>query len=709
MSLRNRILAVLLALVVIYAALDVGIQQWIVLPSFVALEREEARQDMHRCIEALRRELYHLDMFCFDWAAWDDTYEYVVNPKPTYEEANLAPATFTDNNLNLLYIVNASGRVVWGRIYDLETEEPIQMPDFPSKTWALTHPLLNHTAEDTSIMGVVLTSRGPMLVSSCPILTTSNGGPSRGALVMGRFLDEGLVEALAEHTCLTIRVEPIQNGLLPEGDPGIPCEPATHGACRFALMGNTVLQVASTFPGIDGRPALRLRVEVPRDIMAQGRAAMRFARQSLIVAALIIALVVLILMRKTVVEPITQLTEHVTEVSASGKLDLLPSPSQAGEIGALTREFNRMVRRLESENAERRHAEQSLRESEARLRAIVETAPDAIVTVDDGGDIESLNPTGAKLFGYEPDDLLGREIGVLMPETFAARPPGAADGWVAFARDRLAARGREGTGRRKDGGTFPVHVSASEVLIREHPHLSMIVRDITELNEMHDRVLRAEHLATLGEMGASLAHDIRNPLTAISAAAQVLYEGFAKDDPQREIMQEMIEYAGRIEAIIKQLLAYAKPWEPSKAAVDLRTIIQKVSDEAASRDRWAHVRFVFEGEPTLTANVDPALVEQVLWNLLENTADAMGDTGEVHWRFAQTDDTVRITMKDTGPGMPADIQDKLFRPFFTTKTNGIGLGLPTCRRIMDAHGGSIRVAGKPKHGTVITLEFPKGD
>ncbi|RMF86757.1 MAG: hypothetical protein D6736_14375 [Nitrospinota bacterium] len=172
MSLRVRILAILCLVVVLYAVLDYSIQRFVIFPSFTALEREEAQKDLERSVEALQREIYHLSLLCNDWAAWDDTYAFVQDRNPAYIESNLVLSSFTDNNLNLIYIVDTQGQVVWGEIRDLETEETIQVQEFPSQAFPPSHPLLQHRDVESAINGVLLTEKGPMLVASRPIVTS---------------------------------------------------------------------------------------------------------------------------------------------------------------------------------------------------------------------------------------------------------------------------------------------------------------------------------------------------------------------------------------------------------------------------------------------------------------------------------------------------------------------------------------------------------
>ena len=713
MSLGVRIALILIAVVTASTAIVFAIHHEVILPSFAALEQREAKEHMERCLRAVDRELAHLDTFCFDWAAWDDTYEYVIAPSEEYEEANLVLDTLTDNNLSFLYILDTRGRVVWGQAYDLGTEEAIEVDGLPSTHWAATHPLLGHEEPDDGVAGVYMTGKGAMLVSSRPITTSTTQGPIRGTFIMGRLLDDGFVEKLAQQTLTTLKMWPLRAGWLPveeEVQRGAlsPTEPYAFVKTGGAVRGY------STFPGISGEPALLLRVDVERSIMAEGRDAMRTAGWSVIAVSMLLLLIVSVLLRRGVTAPISLLTAHVTAVGSATVPAPFPHSGRSDEIGTLEREFNRMMRRLHSEHAERARAEQALGESEARLRATLNSTPDAIITCDENGLIESANATTGTLFGHATDGMSGRSIRSLVPGLMGTGEDGP-EGAPMLTPESLSSVVPETFGERSDGSTFPVRVSVSSVRLDGRHMYTFTVGDITELRAMHERVLRAEHLATIGEMGAAMAHEIRNPLAGLSGAVQVLRDGLAPDDERRGVMAEVGEQVQRIDVIVQRLLAFAKAWAPIRETCDLRAIAHKACEQAQTQERWRDTCFEFDGLEELTVAADPSFVEQVFWNLLENAADAVSasleadTTGEIRWTFARSNSGVMVTVTDNGVGMTAEGIENLFRPFHTTKTHGTGLGLCICKRIMEAHDGTIEVWSTQDQGTSVRLLFPDGD
>ncbi len=702
MSLGTRIGVYLLVAVACYSVLDYLIQRWVILPSFAQLERHEVTENLDRCTSALQRELKHLDIFCRDWSAWDDTYDFIDSGNPAFIKANLLDLTFTDNRLNLIFFVNTQGKVVWGAYFDLEQKKKAELDKFPTTAWALTNPLLQHKKEDSTLSGIVLTQAGAMMVVSRPIVNTLNQGPIRGTLIMGRLLDADLIASIGEQTKTDVEITPIvENWLTPDQLAHVGLLSPLH-PYHYQETGMNSLHACRTYAGMDGKPVLWIQARMDRYIMAQGRDTVWMARLSMAATGLLVFLVVLFSIRYTITQPLSLLTDHVTRVNKEEDLASLDLPVRRDEIGWLTREFNHMVRRIQNDNQVRRQAEEALREQELWIHTVLDTAPDGIITVNEDGGIETVNPACERLFGYSQPEMIGNPLHRFIPARLAMNSAGAASPPPVV----------ETTGRRKDGSLFPLLWTQSEANIRGRRVFIGVVRDITEFKAMHDKVQRAEHLAALGEMGTSVAHEVRNPLAGISGAAQVLRETLPAEDPRRDVIQDILNEVARVEVIVRRLLMLAKSWVPVKQPMNVCLLAARIAREARDRAPWADIEFVFEGCDTLVVSADAALLEQIFWNLLQNAADALANVAapkRITWSFEGHPGGARIVLKDNGCGMTPDVAEKLFNPFFTTKTYGTGLGMPICQRIVEAHGGKISVASLPGEGTEIIIELPQGD
>ena len=355
---------------------------------------------------------------------------------------------------------------------------------------------------------------------------------------------------------------------------------------------------------------------------------------------------------------------------------------------------------------ERQRTEETLRRSEAEIRAVLDTVVDGIITISGKGIVQSFNPAAAKIFGYASNEVIGRNIAILMPEPDRSQHNDYLGNYLRSGEKKIIGSGREVIGKRKDGTTFPMYLAVSEVHAGDEVKFTGIVRDLTDFKQMQEKVVQAQSLATIGEMAASIAHEIKNPLAGISGAIQVLQDGLEAGDPRQEIMEEIVSQVGRLDSRVRELLMLSKPWQPEKQLYNLQSLIEVISTAAQEQEDFAQVRFIFDGEEEVMAPVDSTFFEQVLWNLLQNAADAMPDGGEIRYSFSQKEGFVLLTVADTGTGIPENQLDRIFRPFFTTKTRGTGLGLAVCQKIMQAQGGSIAVSSEVGRGTEVTLSFP---
>jgi two-component system sensor kinase FixL len=356
---------------------------------------------------------------------------------------------------------------------------------------------------------------------------------------------------------------------------------------------------------------------------------------------------------------------------------------------------------------ERQQTEEALRRSEAEIRAVLETVVDGIITIDEKGIVLSFNPAAARIFGYPSDEIIGQNIAILMPEPDHSQHDSYLSNYLRSGEKKIIGIGREVIGKRKDGTSFPVYIAVSEVHFGDEIKFTGIVRDLTEFKQMQEKLLQTQSLATIGEMAASIAHEIKNPLAGISGAIQVLKDGLEAGDPRQEIMKEIVEQVRRLDSRVRELLMLSKPWKPEKQLCNLQSLVDIISTAAQEQKDFAQVRFLFDGEGEVMAPVDPTFFEQVLWNLLHNAVDAMPDGGEIRFSFSHNkEDFVLLTVTDTGTGIPENQLERIFRPFFTTKTRGTGLGLAICQKIMQAQGGSIAVSSEVGRGTQVTLSFP---
>ncbi len=346
MRLKTKIIGILLIVLFLYAGLSFGIQWLAVFPNFLALEQVLAERDLNRCIAALRREAHHLDIVTHDWAAWDDTYRFIEERHSEFLTSNLGPKTFFDNQFNLIYIFTPDGKKVWGEAWDLNAEQRISLPEFPSDSLGKGHILLSNYDVELAISGIIITSKGPMLISSRPVITSNHMGPIRGYLVMGRFLNEAYVKTLVEQINVQHTYLPIASQDDSEWIAG--CVHQTSlcykSYSHFDDSDQRILRVENTFSDIYGNPALMIQASIPREVYSKGVVTIRFAMVLIFIAGILILICLWLLMNTNILSPIADLTRQVIKIRCSDNRFFHQSfPHRSDEIGDLYREFEHML------------------------------------------------------------------------------------------------------------------------------------------------------------------------------------------------------------------------------------------------------------------------------------------------------------------------------------------------------------------------------
>jgi PAS domain S-box-containing protein len=341
----------------------------------------------------------------------------------------------------------------------------------------------------------------------------------------------------------------------------------------------------------------------------------------------------------------------------------------------------------------------------AHIRAILETAVDAVLAINTQGIVRLANPAVERLFGYAPEEVIGRNVSMLMPSPDRERHDGYIARYLQTGEKRIIGIGREVTGRRKDGSTFPAYLSVSEVNVEGEHTFTGIIYDLTERRRLEQQLREGAELARLGQMASVVAHEVRNPLAGIRGALQVIGTRMPADSREQAVLRDVVSRIDALNSFVDDLLVFSRPKPPDFRPAPLAPLLEHIVELLQRDPLCANVTFEFR-KADLGAEIDQVQIERALLNVIRNAAQAMEGGGCIRIALESADNLCRISVTDSGAGIPADIRDKIFEPFVTTKHRGTGLGLPITKRTIEQHGGSIAVHSTSGRGTTVVITLP---
>jgi two-component system, LuxR family, sensor kinase FixL len=390
-----------------------------------------------------------------------------------------------------------------------------------------------------------------------------------------------------------------------------------------------------------------------------------------------------------------------------------------GVVGATIAWLGGLLNKARSEWGNARAA---LESREAHLRSVLDTVPDATIVIEPNGTVTSFNTAAVRQFGYRPEEVIGRNVNVLMPSPYREQHDGYLHRYLTTGEKRIIGIDRVVVGRRKDGSTFPMTLAVGETRVGGKIHFTGFIRDLTERQESAARLeavqgelARLARFNELGEMASTLAHELNQPLSAIANYVQGCIKLVARMPeeqvaPLRGALEETAKQALRAGDIIRHLREFVTRGETERRHEDIKNLIEEAGALAlvGSRERGIRTEFDFAANSN-TVVADRVQVQQVLTNLMRNAMEAMKDSPKKELRvrtFLSADERVIVEVSDSGPGISEEIAGQLFQPFVTTKPGGMGIGLSISRRIIQSHGGDLIVTRNDAGGATFRFSLP---
>ncbi|HDV0906799.1 TPA: two-component system sensor histidine kinase AtoS [Escherichia coli] len=402
-------------------------------------------------------------------------------------------------------------------------------------------------------------------------------------------------------------------------------------------------------------------------------------------AGLLISLLLIVLFSRRLSANIDIITDGLSTLAQNIPTRL---PQLPGEMGQISQSVNNLA--------------QALRETRTLNDLIIENAADGVIAIDRQGDVTTMNPAAEVITGYQRHELVGQPYSMLFDNTqFYSPVLDTLEHGTEHVALEISFPGRDRT-IELSVTTSRIHNTHGEMI-----GALVIFSDLTARKETQRRMAQAERLATLGELMAGVAHEVRNPLTAIRGYVQILRQQ-TSDPIHQEYLSVVLKEIDSINKVIQQLLEFSRPRHSQWQQVSLNALVEETLVLVQTAGVQARVDFISELDNELSPiNADRELLKQVLLNILINAVQAISARGKIRiqtWQYS--DSQQAISIEDNGCGIDLSLQKKIFDPFFTTKASGTGLGLALSQRIINAHQGDIRVASLPGYGATFTLILP---
>lgn len=370
--------------------------------------------------------------------------------------------------------------------------------------------------------------------------------------------------------------------------------------------------------------------------------------------------------------------------------------------------------------------QRQLAEARGRFRSLMDNCVDALIIIDEDGAILDFNPAAEKIFQYGAEEIQGTNVSILMPEPYRSAHDGYLWNYLATGQAKIIGIGREVTGIRKDGTTFPMELSVGDMPDGGTRNFVGIVRDITQRRTIESQLLQASKMEAIGQLTGGVAHDFNNLLAILTMDLEML-EDLTADDPESvELVTEALDVTRTGADLTQRLLAFSRRQTLVPSSTNINEMVMSIT-ELLRRTLGAGIRIDTSGPQNLwPVMIDRGQLENTLINLAINARDAMPNGGKLaitceNLTLEEADEPafdempageyVRLSFTDTGAGMPPEVVQRAFEPFFTTKEgrHGTGLGLSMVYGFVKQSGGNVTIYSAEGSGTTINLCFPRAD
>lgn len=715
---------------------------FVIMDGFTEIERRHSFEKLHSARSAINNQLKQLDLFVWDWSSWDDTYFFAQNLNAEYIHSNLAPSTFTDQNLTAIILRNAAGDTIFAKSVD---EEGQDAPEIRKELLSLTSNALPSLGGKSQGKGGLVIIHDKFYIIACrPILLSSGEGPAHGAIYMVKTLSEEVLNTLSLGLGYQIEL------LLPK-DAADLMQSILHEERNEIILnrGETAAVVAALLNTIDQAGAV-LRITVNRDITLFGQRVAQYNTIIIALAALLFGALTYFLVNKKILSRLERLDKQLSTVNQSPRETRLHADGN-DEITDLATNINLLLTEIDCAHQEQLAQAEEIAGNEHFLNQVLNSISVGILLVDpESREIVSINDHLLTLAQREREEVVGRICHRLTCPAEIDNCPILDKGQPKdLSKRKLLTR---------DGGEIPIMKSVSFVNKGGRSLLLETIIDITEIERSHNELEKlknsleitvAERTSELEEANrelialdrakslflSSASHELRTPLTSILGFIKLMEKKFTKSffpilNAHEDAAQNADTFmanltvvrteAERLGRLVNDLLDLNKiesgrmEWRDEK--LNVNDLLAHTAEAFSGQRTWHNdVELLVEpSEEETFITVDKDRIQQVLINLLSN-AFKFTEKGHVRLAVQSEGDFVSFSVTDTGRGIPPENHDHIFEIFYqvedenqrSSKEFGTGLGLAICRQIVSHYGGTIGVESTRGEGSCFSFTVPK--
>lgn len=693
MTLRSKTIWAIVTILIVTIIILYSTFSAILIQSFQNLENKYVMKNTERVFMSLQNEVEHLSHFTDDWAAWDDTYKFVIDRNKEYIHSNLVDSTFVDSNLNLIAYFNTDGEMVYGRVYDPQIGKQQELPETLREQLSSDSAFIRHIGKSGNVKGILKPQQGPaLLIAARPVLTSNGEGPVRGVLVMGRIFDEKVVQHLSEMAIMSIKLHDIKEISAQESNTAVYQSLDLEAPLQVGITDTQIINGYRLLKDVYQQPAYVLEISLPRDIYHHGKASLNYILIMLLTVGLVTIISIIGLMNRLVLNRLMHLGENVSSICDTYDLSKRLITDGDDEISHLTNEINKMLTDIEKSH-----------ENLQKYEHIVSASIDLLAFFDKNYICQAVNDAFLNYFHKRRDEFIGHHVSEALGQAVF-------ENQVKLNMDRCLSGEHvnfrvwldfPGKGRRyMDVYFYPFRESDGSI-----SGIAVNIRDITVRKQAEDEIRRSQEglrnltsrLHKVREEERSLiSREIHDKLGQTITGLRIDLAWILEHLPERN--KELTERARATLQLVDETLETVRrfSYELRPAMLDDLGLIAAIEWQARefSHRTGCICKLNLEVDDFVVDDDRNTVIFRILQEALTNVA-RHARANHVEVSLHKVDSQLVLMVKDNGVGISNEI-----------KMNTRSLGLISMQERASAFGGKIQIKAADGGGAQIILIMP---